>query len=114
MHKISLDVRNFLKDHIQSVWQLDLLIVLMNLNDAIDAASLSRTLYCNQSATEYALQKFVKDGIVVQTSEKPNLYVYQPKAQRLRRTINETAEVYSLRRVELIKLIFLPAERQIS
>jgi hypothetical protein len=115
MREISFEVRSFLKEHIQSVWQLDLLMVLTKLEEPVDSIALSRALYCNHGSVEYALSKFLKAKIVKQVQGKHILYQYMPKDEQTARVIAETMTAYSLKRVEVINLIFSnPAIRQIS
>ena len=106
MQEISFEVRSFLRDHIQSVWQLDLLIALMNIGEPVDAGKLARILYSSPSAMESALHKFVKLGILKEISGNPQIYQYAPASEEKRRIISETAKTYAIRRVDVINLIF--------
>lgn len=111
MQEISFEVRSFLRDHIQSVWQLDLLIALMNIKHPVDANTLARLLYTSPAAIESALQKFVKSGIAKEHSGKNCTYSYAPASDDKRRTIEDTAKTYAIRRVDVINLIFSSPSR---
>lgn len=114
MQEISFEVRNFLRDHIQSVWQLDLLIALMNLEEPVDPGRLARILYSSPSAMESALHNFVKLGILKEIAGNPHKYQYAPVCNEKRRIIMETAKTYAIRRVDVINLIFsIPAKHKI-
>lgn len=106
MQEISFEVRSFLRENIQSVWQLDLLIVLMNLDMPIDATVLARLLYSNPAAIESGLNRFVKIGFVKEIPGRPRTFVYAPPSGDKRRIIEEAAKTYAIRRVDVINLIF--------
>lgn len=106
MQEISFEVRGFLRDNIQSVWQLDLLIALMNIKHPVDANTLARLLYSSPGAIEAALQKFVKSGFVKEIPGKTCTYFYSPALDEKRKVIEETAKTYAIRRVDVINLIF--------
>lgn len=106
MQEISFEVRSFLRDNIQSVWQLDLLIALMNIKHPIDANTLARHLYTNPVAIESALQRFAKTGIAKEHPGKICTYSYAPASDDKLRTIEDTAKTYAIRRVDVINLIF--------
>lgn len=112
MQEITFEVRSFLRDNIQSVWQLDLLIALMNIKQPIDANKLSRLLYSSPSSIESGLNKFVKAGIVQEYQGKPSRFEYAPASEEKRRTIENTAKAYAVRRVDVINLIFSNPSRQ--
>ncbi len=112
MQEISFEVRSFIRENIQSVWQLDLLVALMNIKQAIDAQTMARLLYTSPAAIESALQKFVKNGIARDVSGKPGAYVYSPASDDKRRAIEDTAKTYAIRRVDIINLIFSNPSKQ--
>ncbi len=112
MQDISFEVRSFIRENIQSVWQLDLLIALMNLKEPIDSTMLARLLYSSTSAIDSALQKFVKTGIVTEFSGKPSTFAYAPATDEKRKLIEATAKTYAVRRVDVINLIFSNPSRQ--
>ncbi len=106
MQAISFEVRSFLRDNIQSVWQLDLLIALMNIKQPVDASTLARHLYSSPASIESALQRFVIAGIAKEYPGKTCTYAYAPAPEEKRRTIEETAKTYAIRRVDVINMIF--------
>lgn len=106
MQEISFEVRSFIRDHIQSVWQLDLLIALMNVKEPLDASKLARLLYSSPGAIESALQRFVKSGILKDIPGNPHMFKYAPASEEKRRVIEDAAKTYAIRRVDVINLIF--------
>ena len=106
MQEISFEVRSFLRDYIQSVWQLDLLIALMNLREPVDAGKLARLLYSSPGAMESALKHFVNSGILKEFPGHPHAFKYAPASDEKRRIVEETAKTYAIRRVDVINLIF--------
>lgn len=112
MQEISFEVRTFLRDNIQSVWQLDLLIALMNIKEPVDAFTLSRLLYSSAGAMESCLNKFVKAGFLKEVHIKPSRYQYAPASEEISRVIHDTAKTYAVRRVDVINLIFSSPSKQ--
>jgi len=112
MQDIPFEVRSFIKENIQSVWQLDLLVALMNINQPIDASTLARLLYTGQPSIESALQKFQRAGIVKEYVGKPSTYVFSPRSEEKENTIRTAARAYAIRRVDVINLIFSNPSRQ--
>ena len=106
MQEISFEVRSFIRDTIQSVWQLDLLVALMNIKHPVDARTLAKLLYTDAAAIESALQKFVKSGIAKEFPGRICTYSYAPASDDKRRTIEDAAKTYAIRRVDVIHLIF--------
>jgi len=112
MREISFEVRTFLKDQIQSAWQLDLLVALINLNRPVDANTLSKMLYSSQPAVESALQKFQLAGIVREIVGKPSTFVFSPRSEEKENVIKAAVKAYSIRRVDVINMIFSNPSRQ--
>lgn len=112
MQEISFEVRTFLRDNIQSVWQLDLLIALMNIKEPVDAVTLSRLLYSSAGAMESCLNKFVKAGFLKEFHGKPSLFQFAPASEEISRIILDAAKTYAVRRVDVINLIFSNPSRQ--
>lgn len=112
MREISFEIRSFLKEHIQSVWQLDLLITLMTINEPKDIQSLARILYLTPTSIEFALQKYIANGLVVEIKGRPSTFLFAPRLDEKRRVFEETAKVYAFRRVDVINLIFSNPHKQ--
>ncbi len=112
MRQISFEIRSFLKENIQSVWQLDLLIAMMALKEARDIHALARSLYLTPSAVKYAVEQFVKSGLVKEFPGRSSTYLFAPRSESNLKLLEDTVKLYSFRRVEIINLIFSNPPKQ--
>jgi predicted transcriptional regulator len=112
MQEITFEVRSFLRENIQSVWQLDLLIAIMNIKEPVDANMLARLLYSSPTSIESALHKFVKAGIVTEIPGRPSTFLYAPATSTKQQVIENAAKTYAIRRVDVINLIFSNPSKQ--
>jgi len=112
MREVSFEIRSFLKENIQSVWQLDLLIMMMNLSEPFDIHVLAGMLYLTPSAIEFAVRRFARAGLVTEVSGRPPKFMYSPKSHEKARLLEETVKAYHARRVDVINLIFANPPRQ--
>jgi hypothetical protein len=98
------DVVRFLAEHIDSVVQLEVLLLLQSrLSSAVAAPEVAGTLRISPEWTEAALAKLARAGILV--SEGVN-YRYAPSTPEMAATIERLAAAYEDRRVTVISLIF--------
>jgi hypothetical protein len=113
MREISFEIRSFLKEYVQSVWQLDLLILMLSLNEPLDIQTLSRMLYLTPAAIEFAVYRFARLGLVIEFPGRPATFLLSPEHEK-RRILEDAAKAYSARRVDVINLIFANPPRQSS
>ena len=103
MQGIPEDVYRFLVAHIDSVEQLEVLLLLRATEETEWVAdSLARMLYSHSSSIARRLDTLHSQGLVTRTGEG---YGYGPKTETLRKTISHLAEVYRERRVAVITAI---------
>jgi hypothetical protein len=99
------DVVEFLADHIDSVVQLEVLLLLHSRRDAAwQAGDVARELRIDSGWTEAALAKLAAAGILDQPA--PAAWRYAPRAPQVDLTVSRLADEYSQRRVSIISLIF--------
>ena len=61
-----------------------------------------------------ALSEFEKDGLIQHSNSDPKGYVYAPSSNALRDAVDQTAKLYSERRVAVINLIFSTPLKSLS
>lgn len=104
--EISLEVRNFLKDHVFSVWQLELIVQMRERNHALSCDEIAKLLYSTPAAIESTLKRFAELGVLRRELGTSDSYIYAPATLELRQLIDLTAATYSARRIDVINLIF--------
>jgi hypothetical protein len=101
------DVRAFIADHIDSVLQLELLLLLHKKRDQhFDAAEVVAELRIDPSWAAAQLDDFSARGILTCVDGPPRQYRYAPKEPEMDSAIARLDQTYADRRVSVISLIF--------
>jgi len=100
------DVRQFILDKIDSVAQLEALLLLRaNPSDDWDAAAVAKRLYVDEPQAGSALNRSLEEKLLFTPSAEPRRYRYQPESPELGRMIDRVAEIYSKHLVPVTNLI---------
>jgi hypothetical protein len=106
-HAIPNHVVGFVVQHVSSVIQLEVLLLLhAHRARSYAPAELGRELRVNADWVEAQVQTLVNNGVLVSVGESPRRYQYQPRTSQLAEAVDDLARVYQERRVSLITLIF--------
>ena len=108
---ISPELKTFLKAHIHSVWQLELITFLRNQENPVTVSEIAKYLYSTPAAIESTLERFVQLGIIAESLGNPNSFTFSPSSMEMRQTIDDAANAYSMRRIDVINLIFSNPQR---
>jgi hypothetical protein len=110
---IAEDVRAFVTDHIDSVLQLELLLLLQKKRDRdFDAGEVVAELRIDPAWAADQLEEFCSRGILTCADGTPRRYRYAPKSPALDAAIARLDHTYADRRVSVISLIFSkPADK---
>jgi hypothetical protein len=101
------DLKQFLLDHVTSVEQLEVLLLLHKTPDkGWNALSVSQQLYTHRDAAARRLADLRALGLLTATEEADPLYRYQPTTPAHADLVNRLAQVYMERRVTVISLIY--------
>ena len=98
--------QNFLRNHIQSVWQLELILFMKEKNSALSISDIATHLYSNPRMIESALYSFVNDGILKERGTQPVAYSFAPASPELTHAIEEASAAYANKRLSVINFIF--------
>lgn len=98
--------QKFLRDHINSIWQLELILYLKEIGSPLSIVEIARHLYTNTGMIEAALTAFVKDGILKEGGSQPIVYAYGPSTTELIEAIEQAKKAYSDKRLSVINFIF--------
>ena len=100
------DVEQFILRHIESVAQLEgLLLLRSDPSVGWNAGELSKRLYISEKETTEVLMRLHADGFVVAKTRKPAVYKYEPGTAELRQMVDRVAEIYAKYLVPVTKLI---------
>ena len=106
-HGITPRVRQFITDHIDSVMQLEvLLLVAAQPAQAWTPADLAAQLRIDPAWVEAELRGMAARGLLHVTENTPPTFRYEPRSSDLVEAIDELARAYADRRVTVIGLIF--------
>lgn len=100
-------VREFIIEHIDSVEQVEILLLLRQKTGRTwTAEAMARELRIAVSSAATRLADLKKLGFVVPVDGAPGEYRYAPRTPELDETVRGLSEAYSERRVTVINLIF--------
>jgi hypothetical protein len=101
------DAKQFLRTHIQSLEQLEILAVMRARRDREwSAAAIYEVILSNEKSIEGRLSQFVSIGLVVATEADRPAYRYEPREAGLDAAVQSTLQAYRDRRVLVIETIF--------
>lgn len=99
-------VKNFIFHHINSVEQLEvLLLMLARADKEWNAQEVSRELYIQSASAANRLADLKTSGLLQSSGSTPPAYRYAPVNHSLDSAARELAAAYSVRRVGVINLI---------
>jgi hypothetical protein len=105
---ISDEVKQFITDHINSLEQLEVLLLLQsNQTKEWSADQVARELRIDPNSTATRLADLYERRLLnVKQTENPPLYWYEPSTRTLERIVSELGRLYPDHRVSIINLIF--------
>jgi hypothetical protein len=105
--ELSNDVKEFIVEHVHSVPQLEVLLLLaQNHNELWSADAVSRELKVNPSLAKSQLDDLLSDGLLVLADGTgPGLYRYNHASSHVNKTVKQLANAYASQRVAVLTLI---------
>ena len=104
--EITVAVKDFIHQHINSVEQLEVLLLMLSRSDKEwSAAEVGRELYIQPASAATRLADLQRSGLLEQSRSTPEAYRYAPSDSALGSAAREVAAAYSVRRVGIINLI---------
>jgi hypothetical protein len=101
------DVRQFLSDYVQSISQLELLVLLQRDAEKFwSVEEAAKELYTPASMTEPLLESLRMNGLVSFGGETKRDYRYAPKSPALDKLVRDLVQLYAERRVTIINTIY--------
>lgn len=109
------DVRRFVVEHINSVEQLEALLLLWSASDRDwTAEDVSQSLYTSPAAASMRLNDLLQRGFVSSSSETSRVYRYRSGQAANDELVSRLAELYRERRVTVISLIYSKPHQQVQ
>jgi hypothetical protein len=107
--EIPRSIRKFIARHIDSVGQLEALLLLRSApGEAWDAARVAGRLYVDQSDAAEMLNRLCHDGLLVSTGEA---YRYSCRTEELQRMVDELAHLYARQLIPITNMIHAKSRR---
>jgi DNA-binding IclR family transcriptional regulator len=106
-------VHNLISEHIRSIAQLELLLMLRREPERKwSVEEVAKALYTAVSMTEPLLETLRSSGFVAATGETPERYQYAPRSAEMGQAVADLDGLYQERRVTIINLIYsAPTEK---
>ncbi|MBA3273555.1 MAG: hypothetical protein H0T11_06760 [Chthoniobacterales bacterium] len=102
-------VKQLLARHIQSVEQLEVLLLLHSQPQrSWTSIEVYDSIRSSQSSISARLQAFTAAGFLVEDKGPPQTFRYAPKDESLRSAVELTANAYRTWRIRIIEAIFAP------
>lgn len=103
---IPLDIRKFILQNIDSVAQLEgLLLLRVNAEKSYNTETIAKRLYINQDEAEELLHQLMERGLLSVDGKNPTLYQYAPQNPELERMVKQVVELYARYLVPVTHLI---------
>ena len=107
MAELSDDVSAFLRAHVTSVMQLEVLLHLRASPDAVDPTQLSRELGGSVDSAIGCLLDLERSGLVERSDDPGELcFRYAPRDEGLDGSVDAVADAYAKRKVAVVTAIF--------
>lgn len=104
---ISESVVRFINDHISSIAQLEIVLLIgAQRGAALPAETVARELRIDPGWTASNLKELAAKGILVERSGVPPVYAFAPESAELDHTLAAVATAYNERRLAVTDLIF--------
>ena len=101
------DIKKFIADHVSSVAQLELLLLLRESSDrAWSADDVAKALYTTPQMMATQLADLNTAGVLAPDTRGDGFYRYAPRTPELADTIMRLAEMYKVKRVTVISAIY--------
>ena len=105
--ELSNDVKEFIAEHVHSVLQLEvLLLVSQNKDKAWTPAAVGRELHLSAESAKVQLDGLSRSLLTVLDGAGEDLYRYNPSSDELNQTLSQLATAYATQRVAVLTLIF--------
>jgi predicted ArsR family transcriptional regulator len=109
------EVKRFLLAHIDSIAQLEALLLLRaNPNQRCTCKTIAERLYITQEDAARFLSKLVTRGLIEATGTQPPLFQYRPSNEDFRRIIDLLADVYAKYLIPVTNFIHGKSKRNIQ
>ena len=108
--RIPKDVRQFIDRYVDSVVEVEALVLLLGAGCAMTAEQVAQSLRIDARHAEQQLGHLVRARILRQSDDA---YVYAPSDGRLRDTAEELASLYRTHRVAITALVYARPSEQI-
>lgn len=113
--KIAPDIRNFLRKHIRTVEQLEILLLLrQERNREWTATEVFAKVRSSEQSVALRLAQFAEDGLLITNNTVPATYRYSPRLPSLDDVIARTGDAFQTRRVQMLEAIFSGDESDID
>lgn len=105
--ELSNDIKQFIAEHVHSVLQLEVLLVVSQNKDKVwTPAAVGRDLHLSAESAKVQLDGLSRSLLTPLEGTDEDLYRYNPTSDELNQTVRQLATAYATQRVAVLTLIF--------
>jgi len=105
--ELPIGVKAFIAEHIHSVEQLEVLLLLRtDPSKEWSAEAVSREIRSNPTSAAHRLSGLYAHGLLEVRQDSEPLYRYSPRTKELEKSVTMLAHAYTLYRVKIVELIY--------
>jgi predicted ArsR family transcriptional regulator len=104
--RISADVKQFIISHINSIEQLEILLLLAETRRAWSVVELADKICTTPDSARNRIDALQKAGLVSIAAVNPPSYVFQPATRELADAVTHLSQEYRERRISIVNLIY--------
>jgi hypothetical protein len=113
--EITEGLRRFVADHIRSIEQLEVLLLLNGSPDrAWSPADVYRSVLTNERSVQQTLDYLCERHLVERHSTSPSTYQFAPPSESTKAILTELTRLYKERPVTFVQLLYAPPEQEIE
>jgi Mn-dependent DtxR family transcriptional regulator len=106
--EIPKQIQRFIAAHVDSVGQLEALLLLRSGSQPWRAAQVAERLYVSEAEAMEVLDRLCSSGLVVRSDEA---YRYECRTEELRRMVDDLAQLYARQLIPITNLIHAKSRR---
>jgi hypothetical protein len=103
---ISADVKQFIISHINSIEQLEILLLLAETRRAWSVVELADKICTTADSANKRIESLQKAGLVSIAAASPPSYAYQPRTRELGDAVTRLSVEYRERRISIVNFIY--------
>jgi hypothetical protein len=104
---LPVNVRQLLKEHIRSIEQLEILLLLQGGADRLwTPPEIYQVVQSNERSVSATLETLCRQGLLRKTEPPQTAYQFSPQTPEVKEAVRELAKLYAEKRVRIVQAIY--------